>query len=79
LSKPRERGEECSRLVPSLLEIRVDVLRQRSLREISSELVRRGHLNERGNPFSASAIRAMLVRRELSPNLGDGRDQAAAI
>ena len=33
---------------------------QRSLREISSELAARGHLNERGRPFSAASINAML-------------------
>jgi DNA invertase Pin-like site-specific DNA recombinase len=33
---------------------------QRSLREISSELAARGHLNERGQPFSAASIASML-------------------
>jgi DNA invertase Pin-like site-specific DNA recombinase len=33
---------------------------QRSLREISAELAARGHLNERGNPYSAASISSML-------------------
>jgi DNA invertase Pin-like site-specific DNA recombinase len=33
---------------------------QRSLREISVELAARGHLNERGVPFSAASIASML-------------------
>jgi hypothetical protein len=33
---------------------------QRSLREISSELAGRSHLNERGQPFSAASIASML-------------------
>jgi hypothetical protein len=33
---------------------------QRSLREISAELAARGHLNERGVPFSAASIASML-------------------
>jgi hypothetical protein len=35
---------------------------QRSLREISAELAARGHLNERGVPFSAASISAMLSK-----------------
>ena len=35
---------------------------QRSLREISAELAQRGHLNERGQPFSAASINSMLSR-----------------
>jgi hypothetical protein len=34
---------------------------QRSLREISAELAQRGHLNERGRPFSAASINSMLA------------------
>jgi DNA invertase Pin-like site-specific DNA recombinase len=33
---------------------------QRSLREISAELAARGHLNERGKPFSAMSVANML-------------------
>jgi hypothetical protein len=33
---------------------------QRSLREISAEFAVRGHLNERGQPFSAASINSML-------------------
>lgn len=33
---------------------------RRSLREVSAELARRGHLNGKGNPFSASAVKGML-------------------
>jgi hypothetical protein len=33
---------------------------QRSLREISAELATRGHLSERGVPFSAASINSML-------------------
>jgi DNA invertase Pin-like site-specific DNA recombinase len=33
---------------------------QRSLREIATELAQRGHLNERGQPFSAASINSML-------------------
>ena len=33
---------------------------QRSLRNISAELTIRGHLNERGQPFSAASIASML-------------------
>ena len=33
---------------------------QRSLRDISAELALRGHLNERGQPFSAASINSML-------------------
>jgi hypothetical protein len=36
---------------------------QRSLREISAELATLGHLNERGQPFSAASIASMLVHR----------------
>jgi DNA invertase Pin-like site-specific DNA recombinase len=35
---------------------------QRSLREISAELVQRGIFNERGQPFSAASINSMLSR-----------------
>jgi DNA invertase Pin-like site-specific DNA recombinase len=35
---------------------------QRSLRDISAELAARGHLNERGAPFSAASINSMLAR-----------------
>jgi hypothetical protein len=34
---------------------------QRSLRDISAELAARGHLNERGVPFSAASIASMLA------------------
>jgi len=34
---------------------------QRSLREISRELAQRGHLNQRGAPFSAMSVRSMLA------------------
>jgi DNA invertase Pin-like site-specific DNA recombinase len=34
---------------------------QRSLRAISAELAGRGHLNERGVPFSAASINSMLI------------------
>jgi DNA invertase Pin-like site-specific DNA recombinase len=34
---------------------------QRSLREIAAELAQRGHLNERGQPFSATSIRSMVM------------------
>jgi DNA invertase Pin-like site-specific DNA recombinase len=33
---------------------------QRSLRDISAELAARGHLNERGDPYSAASINSML-------------------
>ena len=33
---------------------------KRSLRDISAELAARGHLNERGVPFSAASINSML-------------------
>jgi hypothetical protein len=33
---------------------------QRSRRDISAELAQRGHLNERGQPFSAASINSML-------------------
>jgi DNA invertase Pin-like site-specific DNA recombinase len=36
--------------------------RERSLRDISVELAARGHLNERGQPFSAASINSMLAR-----------------
>jgi hypothetical protein len=35
---------------------------QRSLRDISAELAARGHLNERGQPFSAASIKSMLLK-----------------
>jgi DNA invertase Pin-like site-specific DNA recombinase len=35
---------------------------QRSLRQISAELAAQGHLNERGQPFSAASINSMLSR-----------------
>ena len=35
---------------------------QRSLRDISAELAARGHLNERGQPFSAASVASMLGR-----------------
>ena len=34
---------------------------QRSLRDVAAELAKRGHFNERGAEFSASAIRSMIV------------------
>ena len=34
---------------------------QRSLRDVAAELARRGHLNERGNPFSPSVVQSMLA------------------
>jgi DNA invertase Pin-like site-specific DNA recombinase len=33
---------------------------RRSLREISAELARLGHLNERGQPFNPASIKSML-------------------
>ena len=36
---------------------------QRSLRDISAELAALGHLNERGQPFSAASINSMLVQK----------------
>lgn len=33
---------------------------RRSLRQISAELARAGHVNERGKPYSAKSVRAML-------------------
>jgi hypothetical protein len=33
---------------------------QRSLRDISAELMTLGYVNERGKPFSASSIAAMI-------------------
>lgn len=33
---------------------------RRSLRKISAELAELGHLNERGSPYSAKSVRAML-------------------
>jgi hypothetical protein len=35
--------------------------RQRSLREIATELAALGHLNTNGRPFSASSVRSMLA------------------
>src|SRR3954471_9905939 len=40
---------------------------QRSLREISAELTLRGYVNERGHPFSAASIAAMLAPGLLKP------------
>ena len=40
---------------------------QRSLRDISAELTLRGYLNERGRPFSAASIAAMLAAGLLKP------------
>jgi DNA invertase Pin-like site-specific DNA recombinase len=34
---------------------------QRSVRQIAAELAQRGHLNERGQPFSAMSVRSMLM------------------
>jgi DNA invertase Pin-like site-specific DNA recombinase len=39
---------------------------QRSLREISAELARAGHMNSNGRPFSASSVRKMLVAQSIS-------------
>ena len=36
---------------------------RRSLRRISAELAAAGHLNERGQPYNAKSIRAMLMQR----------------
>ena len=33
---------------------------RRSLRQISAELAKLGHLNERGQPFNAASVRAMI-------------------
>jgi hypothetical protein len=35
---------------------------RRSLRKIAAELAAMGHLNERGAPFSAERVRAMLAQ-----------------
>jgi hypothetical protein len=35
--------------------------KQRSLREISAELAKRGHVNNAGRPFAAMSIRNMLT------------------
>jgi DNA invertase Pin-like site-specific DNA recombinase len=35
--------------------------KRRSLREISGELARAGHLNERGQPYAAQSIKAMIA------------------
>jgi hypothetical protein len=35
--------------------------KQRSLREISAELAKRGHVNSAGRPFAAMSIRNMLT------------------
>src|SRR3954471_10011236 len=40
---------------------------QRSLRDISAELTLRGYVNERGHPFSAASIAAMLAPGLLKP------------
>ena len=32
-----------------------------SLRDVAAELAKRGHLNERGNPFSPSVVQSMLA------------------
>ena len=40
---------------------------QRSLRDISAELTLRGFVNERGGPFAAASIAAMLAARPLVP------------
>jgi hypothetical protein len=40
---------------------------QLSLREISAELTLRGYVNERGRPFSAASIAAMLAPGLLKP------------
>jgi hypothetical protein len=36
--------------------------KQRSLREISAELAKRGHVNNTGRPFAAMSIRKMVRR-----------------
>ena len=36
------------------------IVRAVALRDISAELALRGHLNERGQPFSAASINSML-------------------
>jgi hypothetical protein len=41
--------------------------RQRSLRDISAELARRGHVNVYGRPFAALSIRDMLEQRVQQP------------
>jgi hypothetical protein len=40
---------------------------QKSLRDISAELTLRGYVNERGRPFSAASIAAMLAPGLLKP------------
>lgn len=35
---------------------------RRSLRQISAELAKLGHLNERGQPFNAASVRAMIAQ-----------------
>ena len=35
---------------------------RRSLRKIAAELAAIGHLNERGTPYSAKSVRAMLAQ-----------------
>ena len=36
---------------------------RRSLRQISAELAKLGHYNERGQPFSAKSVRAMIAQK----------------
>lgn len=51
-----ERAPEVVALARQLRGVRP----QPSLREIAAELARRGHLNQRGNPFTATAIATMV-------------------
>ena len=43
---------------------------QRSLREVSAELAKLGHLNEHGRPYAASSVKALLERRSHRSNDG---------
>jgi DNA invertase Pin-like site-specific DNA recombinase len=45
---------------------------QRSLRDISAELARLGHVNANGRPFSASSIKSMIENNSRAPG-GDVR------
>jgi len=56
-------AERNPELVELARELRRRGKRRRSLREISAELVLRGHLNANGKPYSAAAVSSMLTPR----------------
>jgi hypothetical protein len=80
------RGLNCAQLRPELVALVRQLGRRRpkGRRDISAELAQRGHLNERGQPFSAASINSISrhrpgrarITREILGHKGEQRSQS---